>query len=119
MRVYRLTFRSSVAFARHDLNCRGAGRHIPRGIFRNDATIYKRTRLCVRSGSPYRLKGAIWPHVRTAHGRERDADEGIRRLHDLRRLAVLKPDVARAIKDCSSHGFIFTLLILMAMVIPT
>src|SRR5207302_5612950 len=50
-----------------------------------------------------RLKPPIRPQVRPAHARERNSDDGIGRLDDLRRLAILESDVARTIKDCSSH----------------
>src|SRR5207247_4702981 len=72
-----------------------------------------------RGRSIHRLKPPVRPQVRTAPARERDSDDGIGRLHDLRRLAVLEPDVARAIKDCSSPAFTSTSLTLMAMIIPT
>ena len=62
-----------------------------------------------RRGPVDRLQPAIRPQVRPAHAGCRDADDGVRRFFDLRRLAVLEPDVARAVENCSFHvvPFIF------------
>src|SRR5256714_7622718 len=50
-----------------------------------------------------RLEPAIRPEVRPAHAGDRDPDDGVRRLDNLGRLAVLESDVAGAIKDGPTH----------------
>jgi hypothetical protein len=50
-----------------------------------------------------RVNAAIVPQVGPAHAGGRDADDGIRRLDDFRLRAILKADVVRAVKNCSSN----------------
>jgi hypothetical protein len=49
------------------------------------------------------LRGLVGPQVGPAHAGGRDADDGIRRLDDFRLRAILKADVMRAVKNCSSN----------------
>src|SRR5207249_1653632 len=52
----------------------------------------------------HRADAAIGPQVRPAHTRERDSDDGIGRLNDLRGLALLEPHIARAVENSALHG---------------
>ena len=57
-----------------------------------------------RRGPVDRLKPAIGPQIRPAHARGRHPEHRVRRLDDLRRLSVLKADIARAVENGSFHG---------------
>src|SRR6266404_6126582 len=50
-----------------------------------------------------RLDAAIRPQVRPADTRGRDPDDGICRLDDLRRFALLETHISRPVKNSSSH----------------
>src|SRR5205823_2972246 len=47
---------------------------------------------------------AIGPEIRSADAGSRQPKDRVRRLDDLRRVALLEADVACAVKDGSSHG---------------
>jgi hypothetical protein len=51
-----------------------------------------------------RLEAAVGPKIRAAHAGRRDPDDGIRRLHDLRGVALLEAHIAWAVEDGSVHG---------------
>src|SRR6266404_2451844 len=46
----------------------------------------------------------IWPQVRPTHARGRDRDNGIRRLDDGWRFALLEAHVVWAVENSSTHG---------------